>query len=297
MQLHSLPGTTLCYLLVTTVTIYGMLCLGFYFGQERFIFTPDRDPAGVSYDFGWPVEEIFLPVTDATLHTLWFRVDHPRGVVIYFHGNGGSLKQWGDRALTLAQRGYEVVMADYRGYGQSTGFISNEEQLFADARTVYNWARERYPERQIVLYGSSLGTAFASRLAAEYQPRLLVLESPFYSLEELAGWYMPLVPTMLLKYPLRSHDWIGQVRCPVIIFHGTDDVIIPYDHAERLATLVQAPLTFYRIEGGGHVDFAQYRVYQTALDSALGEQRQSLAERKSATVSPRIRASRALARP
>ncbi|WP_299755220.1 alpha/beta hydrolase [uncultured Chloroflexus sp.] len=252
---------------------YTLLCATAYVAQERLLFFPEYDPPGTQYNFGWPVEEVFIPVEGATLHALWFRTTNPTGVILYFHGNGGSLRSWGAVAPDFIIRGYEVVMVDYRGYGQSSGSISSEAQLLADAEAVYAWVLERYPESQVVLYGSSLGTGFASWLAANHQPSLLILESPFYSIETLARRMFPWVPSILLKYPLRTHSWIDRVRCPVVIFHGTNDTVIPFADGERLASTVTAPLTFYRLEGGGHVDFGRYRIYHEALNQALGPRR------------------------
>lgn len=262
------------YSLVTILFGYGTLCLGLYLVQEQLIFPNEYDPPDTRYSFSRAFEEVFIPVADARLHALWFRVPDPKGVVVFFHGNGGTLRTWGHRAIAFVDRGYDVFMVDYRSYGQSTGRIQSEVQLFADARAVYTWVREHYRDEQIVLYGSSLGTSFASRLAAEYQPRLLILESPFYSVEELARRRFPWAPSTLLKYPLRSYSWIGQITCPVIIFHGTADQVVPFDHSERLAAHLTAPLMFYRIVGGNHVDTEQYPIYHQALDIALGPLRQ-----------------------
>lgn len=280
---HSLPAfqqrrsfvlTALQYLIVTVVVFYGTLCIGMYLVQERLLFFPERLPPGSRYTFDLPHEEFFIPVEGAELHTLWFRTADPRGVVLYFHGNGGNVQIAKVVAPHLIERGYDVVMADYRGYGLSTGAISSEAQLLADAAAVYAWVMERYPETQIVLYGSSLGSGFASWLAANHQPRLLILESPYYSIEAIARRRFPWAPSFLLKYPLRSYSWIGQVRCPVVIFHGTNDHVIPFADGEQLAAEVTAPLSFYRLEGGRHVDSIYFRVYQEAIDQVLGASRQ-----------------------
>lgn len=252
---------------------YALICAAIYAFQERLIFFPEFDPPGTQYHFGWPVDEVLIPVEGATLHGLWFRTTDPQGVILYFHGNGGSLRSWGAVAPDFVIRGYDVVMVDYRGYGQSTGSISSEAQLLADAEVIYAWVRARYPEHQIVLYGSSLGTSLASWLAAHHRPRLLILESPLYSVEAIARRQFPWVPGFLLKYPLRSHTWIGLVQCPVVIFHGTHDPVIPYSDGERLATAVTAPLSFYRLEGGLHVDSARFSVYHMVLDQVLGNRR------------------------
>jgi fermentation-respiration switch protein FrsA (DUF1100 family) len=162
---------------------------------------------------------------------------------------------------------------DYRGYGQSGGSIAGEAQLHADMAAVYTWVAARYPEEQVVLYGRSLGSGLAARLAAEHRPRLLILESPFYSLEAIARRQFPFVPPFLLKYPLRTWSWIGQVGCPVMIIHGTADEVVPFADGERLAASVAAPLRFYPVAGGGHNDLARFPAYWEAIDEILGAER------------------------
>lgn len=259
--------------LITTILVpgYATICGVIYMFQERLIFFPDRDPPGTHYEFGIPVEEVLIPVEGAQLHALWFRRSQAKGVILYFHGNAGSLRTWGEVAPELVQYGYEMVMVDYRGYGQSTGTIQSEAELHADAAAVYEWVRQRYPEEQIVLYGRSLGSGLATRLAAVYQPALLILESPFYSVEAIARRQFPWVPPFLLKYPLRSHEWIGQVRCPVVIIHGTNDSVVPFADGERLAHEVTAPLAFYPIVGGDHNNLITFSMYHHAIQVALKE--------------------------
>jgi uncharacterized protein len=250
---------------------YISVCTMLFLWQERLIFYPERDPPGTRYAFSHPAEEVWIPVDGATLHALWFRVPEPQGVILYLHGNAGSLRSWGTVAPELVAYGYDLLIFDYRGYGQSSGQIQSESQLHADAAAVAAWVLARYPETPLVLYGRSLGSALAVRLAAEHQPRLLILESPFYSLEHLARRQFPWAPSFLLKYPLRAHAWIGQVRSPVVIIHGTDDAIVPFADGERLAGAVTAPLQFHAVAGGGHNDLARFPAYWAAITAALAE--------------------------
>lgn len=268
-RIRSQMGETLLRFLGLMVIGYVGVCSMIYLVQERLIFFPERDPPGTRYEFGLPVEEVWIPVDGAVLHALWFRQASAQGVILYFHGNGGTLRSWGAVAHDLVQHGYDLVMVDYRGYGQSTGTIASEAQLHADAAAAYHWVLSRYPEEQIVLYGRSLGSGLATRLAATYQPRLLILESPFYSVEAIARRQFPWVPPFLLKYPLRSHEWIDQVRCPVVIIHGTNDSVVPYADGERLAGEVRAPLKFYPIIGGDHNNLMTFSSYHDAIQEIL----------------------------
>lgn len=256
-------------MLTLFIVAYVMVCAMIFFWQEQLIFFPEKNSPGTRYDFGVPVEEVWLPVDGATLHALWFRAAESRGAILYLHGNGGSLRGWGAVAPDLVAYGYDLLMIDYRGYGQSSGRISSEAQLYADVSVAYAWLQERYPAEQLIIHGRSLGTALAVRLAAEHQPRLLLLETPFYSLEAIARRQFPWAPSFLLKYPLRSHTWIDQVRSPVVIIHGTNDRIVPFADGERLAAAVSAPLDFVAIPGGDHNNLATFPAYWAALDQAL----------------------------
>ncbi len=88
------------------------------------------------FAFNLPVEEVFLPAGDgAEIHALYFKAEKPRGAVLYFHGNAGSARAWGFVAEPFVQRGYSVLMPDYRSFGKSTGKIS-EKALYHDARII-----------------------------------------------------------------------------------------------------------------------------------------------------------------
>lgn len=264
-------------LLALVAISYALLCGVLFLFQERLIFFPERDPPGTRYAFGAPAREMWLPVDGATLHALWFRRSEPQGVVLYLHGNAGSLRSWGAVGPNLAARGYDVLIVDYRGYGQSMGEIRGEAQFHADMAAVYTWVLERYPEEQVMLYGRSLGSALATRLAAEHNPRLLILESPFYSLEAIARQQFPWAPPFLLTYPLRTWSWIGEVRAPVVIIHGTADEVVPFAEGERLARLIRAPLRFVAVPSGSHNDLSAFPAYDEALDDALGSPRRARA--------------------
>lgn len=262
---------TLFRMLAFLAVGYIVLCALIYVMQERLIFYPERDPPGTRYTFDVPADELFIPVDGAQLHALLFRAQVPQGVILYLHGNAGSLRSWGMVAPAFVDRGYDLLMVDYRGYGQSTGHIASEAQIHADMAAMYAWLSVRYPEEQIVLYGRSLGSGLAARLAAEQRPQLLILESPYFSLEAIARRQFAFIPPVLLKYPLRTYQWIGQVRCPVVIVHGTNDTVVPFADGELLATAVTAPLAFIPIEDGAHNDLSRFPAYQAVIDHALRE--------------------------
>lgn len=258
-------------LLVAVVCVAG--CSLLYFGQESLIFYPERLPSNYKYPFPGRFDELMLDADGVKINALHFRVEPSKGVILYFHGNAGSLRDWGDVAGDFTKRGYDIVMPDYRGYGKSTGNIKHENMLFEDAVVVYRYLQKHYEENEIVIYGRSIGSGMAVHLAMSSKPRMLVLESPFFSLRDVAQYHYPFLPVKLLdvmlRYPMRSDLWIPRVSCPVYLIHGTKDDIIPYHSSEKLLKLIKSNGKLMTIEGGGHNNLSDFKLYQEQLDQIL----------------------------
>ena len=248
---------------------YIIICGLLYMWQEKLIFYPEVLPPDFRYPFAEPFDELTWQVEGATINALHFKAGQPKGVILYFHGNGGSLRNWGEVAGTFVEQGYDVLMPDYRGYGKSTGRITGEAVLHQDAAYAYAYLQARYPEQDIILYGRSLGTGLAVYLARSYRPRLLILESPYYSLRDLIARRLPFIPGFFAKYQLRSDLWIGEVTCPIYLFHGTQDEVIPYASGERLLTRIKAEHQLITIVGGGHNNLSDFPLYHEQLKAIL----------------------------
>ena len=149
-------------------------------------------------------------------------------------------------------RPYDAVFVDYRGFGKSTGEPESDEQLLADVQAVYNRVKEDYPEQKIHLLEYSLGTGMASYLAAENSPAQLTLVAPYTNLEDMKNQAFWWLPDFLLDYSLDTESRIAKVKCPINIFHGTDDELIPFTMAGRLKQLAPKQVRLFPIEGVGH---------------------------------------------
>lgn len=241
--------------------------------QESLIFYPETLPPGFRYAFSRTFEELNVPVEGAILNALLFKASNPKGAILYFHGNAGSLRTWGEVAQDFTSRGYDILIPDYRGFGKSTGRITNEKDLLNDGMAVYRWLAKTTPEDRIVIYGRSIGTGVAAPVARAAKSRMLLLETPFLSLVDLASFHYPLVPrsilSLYLKYPLRTDRIIGEIACPVYLLHGTRDEIVPFDHSVRLERLIHSPHRLIRIEGGGHNNLSDYDLFNRELDQIL----------------------------
>lgn len=256
---------------IVLVAIYALLTLLAYSFQEKLIFIPSKMPLNHQYDFCQNFEEFYLTAEDgAKLNAVHIKQDNAKGVVLYFHGNSGNISHLNHVANLLEQKGYDAFLVDYRTYGKSSGEMS-EDALKKDAQLFYNHALTKYDEDEIILYGRSFGTGIATGLAASNTPKKLILESPFYSAVELGKHRFPIFPiTWLSQYRFPSNEYVKQIKCPIFVFHGTDDSIIPYQQAERLYKAIPgADKKMYRIEGGGHNYLQDFDVFKAGMNEVL----------------------------
>jgi uncharacterized protein len=262
---------TIKIIILFLIAVYIITGIGFYFFQERLIFQIEKLPREFKYTFKQPFEEHFLKMKDgAEINVLHFKVDSSKGLVLYFHGNAGSLERWGKMVTPLAQLGYDVLIMDYRGYGKSKGMLGPRKML-SDSEEVYDFALQFAKEKEIVLYGRSLGSAFASYLAGKKNPKMLILETPFFSLRDVVKYVAPMYPSkILLRYRFNNKIALKKAKCPIYIFHGTDDLVVPYESAEKLyKSLDPDQAQFTVIESGGHNNLGDYELFNVTLKKAL----------------------------
>lgn len=239
--------------------------------QERILFHPETLSKDFIYQFDHDFEEFFLTTPDSIeLNALHFKATAPRGVLLYFHGNKGNLARWGQVAAFFVDKQYDVVIMDYRGYGKNKGKIT-EENLYSDAQLFYDYVLKKYSEEQIIIYGRSLGTGIATNIAAANTPANLILETPYYNIEDVASRWFPWLPIrFMLRYKLPSNEFIQRVVCPVTIYHGTEDQVVPYDSGKKLfesITGVQKELI--TIPNGAHNNLFSFAIYQETIDQVL----------------------------
>jgi pimeloyl-ACP methyl ester carboxylesterase len=243
--------------------LYVALCCVLYFKQESLLFFPNRLAADYRFRFPGSFEERWIRAADGTrLHGLLFKAPNSKGLVFYLHGNGGAVDSWGSAAGAYTELGYDVFMLDYRGYGKSEGRITGQAQLLEDVQTAYQALLPEYPETRTVILGYSVGTGPATWLAARQQPRLLILQAPYFSMRDLATRLYPFVPGFLVRYPLPTNQLIGQVKAPIVLFHGDRDEVIYYESSLKLQKLLKPTDKVVILPGEGHngmTDNPQYR--------------------------------------
>lgn len=250
------------------LALWAAASTALWFTQEALLFHPQPLPADTRLAVEPDVHERFVDVPGAKLSVLELRLPEPRGVVFYLHGNAGNLQGWFTDTGFYRRAGYDLVMPDYRGYGKSTGRIESEVQLHADVAAVWQAVAPRYAGRRVVIVGRSLGTGLAAQLAAEVQPALTVLVSPYASIVGLAREHYPWLPPQAVRYPLRTDLALPRIRGPVLMLHGDEDEVIPFSESTRLqAAVPRARLV--RVNGARHNDIHTFPAYEQAVLGAL----------------------------
>ncbi len=256
-------------LILSLFIIYILACSLLYFIQEKLLFFPYQLPENYTYQYSIPHQEITIPTKDGkTLSSVLFEADSSKGVVLFLHGNGGTIQDWGHGADIYIRNQYDVLYLDYRSYGKSQGKIISEQQLISDAQLAYDYLEKKYGEENIILSGTSMGTGVATQLAANNQPKHLILVAPYSSLKSLIMEKIKIIPPFIIKYQLESKNYIHQVECPVSIFHGRQDELIPVHHA-RILKEKHAPIQLHIIENTGHNTINDHKEYYRGLTDIL----------------------------
>ncbi len=259
-------------IVIGLLVVYGVGNLFTYSLQDYFILRPSRLRSEYRFSFNVPFTEMTLSTPgDGRINALWFRrEEEQRPLVFYHHGNSGNLERWGKLSDYFDVLGYDLLIYDYRGFGKSRGRRS-EALFYSDGEVLLDFAREYYKEEDIVLYGRSMGSGVASRLAAESKARMLILETPYHSIRKLFATYYPFLPTFLFvfKYRFPVYAWLDETSCPVYVFHGTRDYVIPYRCAKALKPHLKESSQFITVSGGGHGNLARYEVYQKRIREIL----------------------------
>ena len=165
-----------------------------YFLQEKLIFKPEKLHADFEFKYDAPFREYFFDIAPGVrINGLHFYRDQPKGLILYFHGNTRSIKGWARYARDFYRY---VVLLDYRGFGKSTGKRSEKEML-GDMQNIYERLKEKYGEDHLIVYGRSMGSGFATKLACDNSPRYLILDAPYYSFRKVVERFLPILPVRM----------------------------------------------------------------------------------------------------
>jgi len=247
-------------LVITMAAIYLVLVLLVFWGQSRLIYFPGigREIVATPDQIGLAYESIEISTTDhQTLHSWFVPAAESKGTVLFFHGNAGNISHRLDYLSMFHRLGYNTLIFDYRGYGQSSGKPS-ESGTYLDAMAAWRYLTEvkEIVPSSIILFGESLGGAVAAWLAAREKPGMLVLASVFTSVPDLATQIYPFLPIrQIARFEYNTFENLRSVSCPVFVAHSPQDEIVPFVHGQDLFQIAPEPKKFLTLQGGHNNGF------------------------------------------
>ncbi len=280
--------------LIAIVGILGIgylgICAWLYFRQSSLVFFPYKTIEATPASFAMPYEDVRIKSANGTkLHGWLVFADSSVGTILFCHGNGGNISHRLDLVSVWRSLGYDVLIFDYQGYGESEG-SPTEAGTYADVKACWNYltnTRDINPNRIVVL-GRSLGGAVASHLVsdlshvfpfpvkptrfAQTTPAGLILEAPFTSIPDMGARLYPFLPVRLLsRITYDNQANLANIHTPVLIMHGTDDKVVPLAMGKEVFASANEPKRFVELPGG-HEDtyLVSEELYQRTLTDFIG---------------------------
>jgi len=222
------------------------------------------------FKFNHSFKETKLQTADGiNLSALLFPSPKAKDVILYLHGSNGAADVWGKISPVYTSIGYDFFLLDYRGYGKSDGKVVDEQQVCKDVQIAYDTLKARYGEERIIVIGQSIGTGAAAFLAANNRPKKLLLQAPYYSIED---WIHSLVPNLQIvdnPFKFETYKKIEQISCPIVLIHGDADNAVNYGSSQKLSKLLKNGDEFITLKDEGHNDFTKNQQYLKALKKLL----------------------------
>ena len=266
---------------------YGAIVgLAFAF-QDQLLFQPSSRLLATPDEAGMPYETFHLDTEDGeTLHGWWIpapnvsRETSPGAstehTLLFFHGNAGHISGRLESVQQFHQLGLNVLIVDYRGYGQSTGSPS-EEGIYRDAEACWRYLTETkgLASQEIIVFGRSMGGGAATWLAAREKPGAVILESVFTNVPDVGAHHYSFLPVRALATnQFDNESRVGQIGAPKLFIHSRGDRVVPFELGRQVYEAAAEPKQFLEIEGGHNDGFlVSADEYLRTIDDFLSKHR------------------------
>jgi len=231
---------------IIAALVYAVVPAGTYLFQSALHYQPRQANPTPQARGLTGVQVVPLITPDDVQLVLWYApAANGRPTLLFFHGNAGEMADRAGRSAFYQSQGFGAAFLSYRGFGGSQGQVT-EASLITDAHTACDWLRSKgSAARQIVLVAESLGTGAAVQLAAQVPVSAVALTAPCASTLSVAQGRFPFLPVRwLMKDQFRSTNHIARINAPLLIQHGTADMVIPYRSGQTLYTAALQPKIF-----------------------------------------------------
>ena len=244
--------------ILTLIVFYILLIIITFFLQRNLLYHPSvdnylKDNLGIEPT---EIEKVKITTEDKIDLVGWFYKKDVEKLktIVFFHGNAGSLKNRTYKLNHFKDLDVNFLIIAWRGFNGNKGKPS-EIGLYEDARSAIRWLNKKdIKDKNIILYGESLGTAIAVEIAQNKKYAGVILESPFTSMINMGKKYYPFFPvSFLLKDKFESFKKINKILIPILIIHGEVDKIVPYEMGKKMYELANQPKFFYSQEYGDHM--------------------------------------------
>ena len=239
-------------LLILFIT-YLIVVIFIFFYQRKLLYHPSENNYLDETNLNHKIEKIYIQ-SDTELVYWYYNNNKSYKTILFFHGNAGKLDNRVYKLNELAKLNINYLIVAYRGFSGNQGKPS-EEGIYKDSNAAKKWLNENgINDKNIILYGESLGTAVAVDLASKNNFAGIILESPFTSMIKLAKKYYPYLPvTILLKDKYESENKLKKINAPILIMHGKKDTIVPFEMGEEMFNKSNNPKFKYFNEVDDHM--------------------------------------------
>ena len=245
----------LLQLILIIFFLYFFVLVFLYFYQRNLLYLPNENNYSgdkISVD----IQKVKIPTSDNIELLGWYHEknlkDHK--TLVYFHGNAGSLENRIHKLNHFKNMNINFLIIAWRGFSGNNG-KPTEEGLYIDGKSAIDWLiKKGVDEKNLILYGESLGTGVATHLAQNKNYAGVILETPFTSMIDTAKKFYPYIPvSLLLKDKFENYKKINNINSPILVMHGEVDQIVPFFMGKKIYELANKPKYSYFTKYDDHM--------------------------------------------
>ena len=263
MYLHIILDFKMIKYIASGIFLYLFIGSVLYFSQRRLTFNVSGTPNKPEY-YGLSNNiETYIKISKSINLISWFiKPKKNMPIIVYFHGNSFDIGERAYRIKNYINKGFGILLPAYRGYSGNKG-KPNEKKLYEDSKIIIKWLKDKhsFSDKDIVIYGESLGTAVAVELSQKKDYKCIILEAPFTSIGDVAQKLYPLYPVKFLIWDKFDNlNKINNLVSPTLFIHGKKDEIVPFEMGKKLYEIYKGKKLNLFVDEAKHNDLYEYGI-------------------------------------